>query len=473
MHPGRPEERRQGSKAFAAAYLLHLALPALLLADVLIAWRKGAIGLQLRSPDAAVAGFSALWLAAGTGLWLVFRNRQHRRARIAKTLVVVYTVYGGLLLMEAGLSFLRPEAAAAGLQPPGAKLVFTVYPDRFPGLHGTKTWSTNALGIRGPMPPKAGAAYRILTVGGSTTACTMLGDTEEWPHLLMDDLNSGRRNHPVWVGNAGLNGTNAVDHLALMQSLPGLISSDLAIFMVGINDLATTLAYQGAPTQSVLERSAGLRKDLPPGAMEKSRLPVYQHLRITLLVRGAAKNLEAKFSRSGRRNVTSQREDERSNAGKIAVMGDREIEGSERRAKAPVVPLPDLHTGLEEYRGRIAALGNRCRSLGLRCLFLTQPYLYRADLSASDQRLLWFGWVGFWEHPKGFVAAADMARAMNAYNQALLDACRQTGLECYDLAGDVPKNTSAFFDDVHFNEGGARLVAQSLAQYLLSKPPFR
>jgi lysophospholipase L1-like esterase len=471
MHAEPSEGRTQGSKLLAAAYFLHLVLPALLLADVLIAWRKGAIGLQLRSPDAVVAGFSVLWLVAGTALWLAFRNQQGFRSRIAKVLIVVYTIYGGLLLMEAGLSFLCPEAAA-GLQPPGAKLVFTIYPDHFPGLHGTRTWSINALGIRGPMPPKAGAAYRILTVGGSTTACTMLGDAEEWPHLLMEDLNNGRQDRPVWVGNAGLNGTNAVDHLALMQSLPGLIPSDLTIFMVGINDLATTLAYQGGPTQSVLERSAGLRKDLPPGAMEKSQLPIYQHLRITLLVRSAAKNLAAKLVHSGRQNVTSRREAERPNAG-IAVLGGREIEGSERRAAAPVAPLPDLQTGLKEYRSRIVALGNRCRSLGLRCLFLTQPYLYRADLSASDQRLLWFGWVGFWEHPKGFVSAADMARAMDAYNQALLDACRQNGLECYDLARNIPKDTSAFFDDVHFNEGGARLVAQSLAQYLLSKPPFR
>lgn len=103
---------------------------------------------------------------------------------------------------------------------------------------------------------------------------------------------------------------------------------------------------------------------------------------------------------------------------------------------------------------------------------MTQPFLWRSTLSTPDQRLLWFGWVGFWEHPKGFASPADLALAMDAYNRTLLDVCHRDGLECYDLAQDIPKDTSAFFDDVHFNEGGARLVARSLTQYLLSKPPL-
>jgi lysophospholipase L1-like esterase len=65
-----------------------------------------------------------------------------------------------------------------------------------------------------------------------------------------------------------------------------------------------------------------------------------------------------------------------------------------------------------------------------------------------------------------------MAKAMEMYNRTLLDFCRQSGLECYDLASHIPKDTSAFFDEVHFNEAGARLVAQNLKQYLLSRPPF-
>ncbi len=61
---------------------------------------------------------------------------------------------------------------------------------------------------------------------------------------------------------------------------------------------------------------------------------------------------------------------------------------------------------------------------------------------------------------------------MDAYNQTLLNLCRQDHLECYDLASSIPKDTSAFVDDVHFNIGGARMVAEFLAARLLAAPPF-
>ena len=58
------------------------------------------------------------------------------------------------------------------------------------------------------------------------------------------------------------------------------------------------------------------------------------------------------------------------------------------------------------------------------------------------------------------------------YNRTLLDVCRQNGLECLDIAPEIPKNTSAFFDDMHFNEAGSRLVAQLVTRHIVSTPPF-
>ena len=61
---------------------------------------------------------------------------------------------------------------------------------------------------------------------------------------------------------------------------------------------------------------------------------------------------------------------------------------------------------------------------------------------------------------------------MDLFNHTLLDVCRQSGLECFDIASHIPKDTPAFWDSEHFNEAGARLMGQTLQQYLLSKPPF-
>jgi hypothetical protein len=62
---------------------------------------------------------------------------------------------------------------------------------------------------------------------------------------------------------------------------------------------------------------------------------------------------------------------------------------------------------------------------------------------------------------------------MNAYNSTLLRTCREAELECFDLAAVIPKTNVVFYDDSHYTEAGARLVAERIAEYLLSRPPIR
>jgi len=133
--------------------------------------------------------------------------------------------------------------------------------------------------------------------------------------------------------------------------------------------------------------------------------------------------------------------------------------------------LPDLQAGISEYRKGILALSVECRKLDLRCLFLTEPTMWRDNLNQREQELVWMGAIGRTESPRGYASIGDLAQAMSQYNQTLLDTCSGQGLECYDLAAHVPKDTSAMFDDCHFNEGGARLVASLLSSYLASHPP--
>jgi len=451
---GSQQQGRQNTNLLVLGYLFHLAVPAALLLDVGTARLRGEIVLEPWGPDTVVGELSVVWLVAGLGALILSRDRAGFVQRIRKPLLAIYATYVMLILMEGFARLLIPTPPIPGLLQPGTKRVFSVDPNVYPGVHGKKTFTINGLGLRGPMPPKRGLAYRILAVGASTTICSALDDSEEWPHLLMEETNASQKSTPVWVGNAAVSGLNTVNHLVLLQWLPGAIHVDMLIFLVGGNDLAASLAFEGAPTQAFLEKEAGFHGDLPAGTRWRSPHPLYRRLRLFLLIRQSVRNVEQQFGHSG---------------------SERQLDiGSfrDRRAASPVLPLPDLDTGLEEYRRRVLSLASRCRALELRCLFVTQPSMWRSDLSPAEQRLLWLGYVGRWEKPKGYISAADMARAMDAYNRTLLDVCRQNGLECYDLASQIPKDTSAFVDDAHLNEAGARLVAQNLKQYLLSHSPF-
>ncbi len=66
----------------------------------------------------------------------------------------------------------------------------------------------------------------------------------------------------------------------------------------------------------------------------------------------------------------------------------------------------------EPYRARIQRLGEACNVLHVRCLFLAQPSMWRQDLSAQEEALLRFGWLGRKDHPDAYVPVSDLAKAM-------------------------------------------------------------
>lgn len=118
-------------------------------------------------------------------------------------------------------------------------------------------------------------------------------------------------------------------------------------------------------------------------------------------------------------------------------------------------------------------MADKCRTLGKRCVFLTQPVLWRTEgVTPEEERLLWFGRVGREDVPRGFVRAEDLAKAMDAYNRTLVQVCHDKGVECFDLAGAVPKSREAFYDDCHFTEKGAEIVASWLAGKLTEAELF-
>jgi len=373
-------------------------------------------------------------------------------------LTSIYVVYLCLALGELTVRVaIGPTPSIPTVWPPGSRWVSEIDPRIYPGVHRVKAFTVNEGGLRGPSLRGMTNAYNIVTIGGSATECLALDDSEEWPHLLMQGINARQKRYRVWVGNAGRGGHNTVHHLVLLRTLPILRQVEMLVFMIGINDLQATLAFEGAPTQTYLEEEAtDFQKYILTGANPQFQYPVYRRLRLFQMSKKVAAVIVQRFRPQSWTWWLNE------------VPAFRK-----QRAQAPIAPLPDLQIGLEEYAHRVLAIAQECRTLGVRCLFLTQPTIWRSDLTLAEQQLLWSGNVGRWEKPKGYASAADLAQAMNGYNRTLLEECRRSGLECYDLASFVPKDTSAFFDHCHLNEAGSQVVADKLTEYLLSRPPFQ
>jgi len=424
------------------AYRCHLAVPLFVALDVLdLRFIQDA---DLTSGQKAVLIGSGLWLAAGIGALHLFRDRARFLRVIRGPLLSCYTL---LFALAAGESIVRiAKPSGPMLRSPNEVLEYEPASLGVTGITGRKRFTTNSLGLRGPELPQEQNLYRIIAIGGSTTECFALDDSEEWTHLLMEKLAQGQQRRSVWVANAGMASHNTVSHLALLRTLPIFKRAELLIFLVGLNDLLATAAFEGAPTQATFEQYAvDLMNQLLAQAPGSTR-PYYTRLRLYTVARAA----------TTKRTIT---------------LGDLRLL-RKRRAEGRIVPLPNIQIGLEEYHTRLERLADECRALTARCLFLTQPTLWHSDLSAAEEATLTDGYVGRFEANKGYVSVADLEMAMNAYNGMLLRTCREAELECFDLAAAIPKSNVIFYDDSHYTEAGARLVAERLAEYLLSHPPF-
>jgi hypothetical protein len=84
------------------------------------------------------------------------------------------------------------------------------------------------------------------------------------------------------------------------------------------------------------------------------------------------------------------------------------------------------------------------------------------------------GGVGDFQNEVGkeYYSVEALATAMGLYNETLMKVCEERQVECLDLASLVPKDTTTFYDDAHFNERGARRVTETLASYLIRDHPL-
>ncbi|MBI1786488.1 MAG: SGNH/GDSL hydrolase family protein [Acidobacteria bacterium] len=430
----------------ALAYFLHLAVPLALLVDRIVARTNGFVS----SYNLALIVAAAVWLAAGGGFYVRSRDRNAFLRGTANPLLAFYTLLVCLALGEAVAWLVasgRVYSRRDHVFPPFSRYEINPDPRDMPGVSGKSVYTVNNLGLRGPPPPASGA-YRMITIGGSTTECVYLDDSEEWPGLTMRTINAAGPPRAAWIANAGMSGHTTVHHLYFLESARVLRETDMWIFLTGINDLSITLTAGGDSTGAQLQRSAANLFD--------ARF-VYGHLFI--LYAGLDRSLlyELATLAAGFEPGSGVRHTLRGWYGRRRAV----------RARAAIRPLPSLETGLSEYAVRLERLFEQCRRHGKRCLFLTQPTMWRSDLPPDLMPWLWFGRVR-----DGFADASDLAAAMDRYNQTLLDRCRKKGMECLDIAPALPKDLSSFFDDCHFTENGSRLVAQAVANYLLSKPPF-
>ena len=364
-----------------------------------------------------------------------------------------------LALVAAELTLRSIRTDAYRVWPPGLEALFRPAPGLLPGVAGEARFVVGPEGFRAdPLPAQA---HTLLALGGSTTECLYLDHEEAWPWLLQERLRSAT-GQSVWVPNAGRSGRNLRDHVVqLIHLLPQEPSLDAVLLMTGVNDLQLRLAQDEAFEPIDLRQPQAVA-ELLPRAFERVPLarntgPIWRRTALW----HALSDLKWRWFGS---------------PGDEAVFAGLYRTWREHRAAAAGwrTEPPDLESALDEYERHLLHVVALCERAGVRLVLLTQPFVWADDLPPEVAELLWLGGIGDFQKEDGCVyyTAGALARALDAFNTRLRGVAATAEIECFDLATALGQDPHWYYDDVHFNEAGARRVAELVCDYLVARPPF-
>ncbi len=330
-------------------------------------------------------------------------------------------------------------------------------PEAIPGIYGPSRLRINGLGMRaGPFGPDG--QYRLLAVGGSTTICSYLDDEETWTHLVQERVNAALGPDTLWVGNVGRPAHSTPQHVFQVEKLldqnPEI---DGVLLLVGINDLLLRLEL----------RLRGFRMPTPDEVLKQSfAFPGWDPQSPWYLRTGLGRFWQTRqwWPWRGVRGDRRLQDDTGSN---VALWRWHRQQASRFKEE-----LPPLSQALSNYRWNLQTIVNLARARNARVLFITQPTLWRPDLSPEEEKRLGMGGPGFLQEGAEYYSAAALAEGMELYNESLRRVCQEQRVECIDAAVKLPKDTSIFYDDAHFTEEGARQLARIVSDHLLEHEPF-
>lgn len=375
--------------------------------------------------------------------------------------LVVFLLSCGFALLL-GEIFLRIYMGALdfyAMHDPNMAVTNQLPPGIIRGVREKFRYSINRQGMRGDDYPDNSPAYHILTMGGSTTICSFLDDAKAWPALLQKKMLRTADGRAVWVGNIGKSGLSTRSHVLQMAYLTPQYPVDAVLLLAGINDLVLRIwgdeNYDPHFLDSVENKSLLMFKTftiLPDSLYH----PFYKNLGLWKL---------ARRTKSYLKNYISE----------ASLLAEIERSRDLLRYGRAIDTMPDLGNALEEYGGNLAQIIQAARQQNLRLIMMTQPVWWNARLTAEERAsLLPFGSIGYAAPviKYDYYSVEVLADCMRLYNAKLVSTCRQFGVEYIDLAVRVPQTAQVFYDDCHFTEHGAEIVAAAVADYLNERTPF-
>ena len=316
--------------------------------------------------------------------------------------------------------------------------------DGMPGFTGVQKISTDALGFRTTKKidyQNKGNAYRVFTIGGSTTEEIYTDDQKTWSALLEGQL-AKRLGKDVEVINTGFAGLRAPHHYKTLEHILRY-KPDAAIFLMGINDWNHHIKA-AIRSQEIAQDKAAKDAGQPP--IQRSSQPSINIIQTFDLTKSI---LWKSIQRVVGKKIVIQ------NDGSYYYNQNHSMTRQDWRR----LEIDGVTT---EYSDSVAQIISLCTKASIRCLFVNQPNAYQPSISADLTRRLWMTPP----NEPYTVDLADMRRIASTYNKWLLQ--RAPDNSC-DLSTALAATTDHLIDDCHFNPRGSAIVANQIHQCFVNQ----
>lgn len=363
---------------------------------------------------------------------------------------VIIGIIVASLISEISLRAINKDRNKYFVLQPNLKKILKIKIGILPGVYGDSTFLTNADGIRGDEIPGE-YTNKILAIGGSTTECLYLDQKKTWPYLLQQLLNDNGKTDSSWVGNVGRSGHTSVEnYLQLKYLLEQYQDIKTVIYLAGVNDFLQRLSADTNYIPQNIQQPT--EEDLYRAFVNVPQFKTYRDLELYKLLRNIYDSIKYR----------NQLQD---------TAADVYIQWRLNRQSASEIidNLPDLSSSLNHYKYNLHHIIDLAKSHGVRLIFMTQPSLWKDNMGEEEKKLLWVGGIGDYQSNSGrYYSARALAEGMDIYNNALIDVCKKRDAEYIDLSNIIPRDVTSFYDDVHFNENGARSVAKAIFFHLVN-----
>lgn len=349
-----------------------------------------------------------------------------------------------ILLLELVLTWTYDFPSGYYTYPPNSQFDIDIDLKYVDGIYDTvSTVSFNSIGARSEEIGES-TKRKIVAIGGSTTACFALRQEKTWTTLLNDKLGDD-----YWVGNFGRLGNETNQHVQQANELldhDALKDTEAAIFLVGTNDFGRFLGNEN----NYLSSSEHQTKLAAFAYLPNSELPFYRRLTLFKLLKKAKQSYLASTSKASFGLAQYQMQTLRQGSTKFDT-------------------LPDLSRALEHYKNNLRAIISSVKSRGIVPIFMTQPTMWSEGLEDEYEKLLSMGGSYDSSNPDSLLYFTSRALefGIDRFNKTLIKVCKEEGALYLDLAIKMPKTTASFYDDCHFNENGAKQVADLLYEFLV------